>query len=141
LPTYLHTLQPTYLTLLNRSYTLSFGELEPGVAPGGAGDAPPPSTFLPEVIPGAPATMANGALTVRFDTASGLMAGIDTANGSTVVEARQTFHEYIDGEGGAYCLVMTGPARRVAAPYNVSHLQGPVFSQVPQHCWNSDLPT
>ena len=100
------------------SYTLHFD---------GAGGEPP-TTHEPTVVVGPPERLTNGALSVGFDQQSGLMSSITSASGA--VAARQTFHEYSEGEGGAYCLVMTGEARRVAPPYNISHVQGPVFSQV-----------
>ena len=107
-------------------------------------------TFRPIVIAGAPASITNGRLTVKFDTNTGLMASIATTTtaaaaassssssgdsntgldgsggGGVEVVAKQTFWEYVDGQGGPYCLIMTSEARPVAAPFNVSHIVGSV---------------
>ena len=91
-----------------------------------------PSTFKPAMILGPPPDpIENELLAVYFDQETGLMEQI--ARGPEhFLQASQTFHEYIDGQGGAYCLVMTAEARRVATPFNVSHVVGPLFSQVTQ---------
>ena len=94
------------------------------------------STVEPTVVAGTPDAISNGRITVRFDRQTGLMRSVslnttgDAAN--TNVTMTQTYYEYIDGQGGAYCLIMTGDARAVAQPYNVSYAVGPLFSQVTQ---------
>lgn len=83
------------------------------------------------VVAGAPASISNGHLTVKFEQDTGLMQSIattnanaknarqhgnqsdDNGNNNVEVSAKQTFYEYIDSEGGPYCLIMTGQARYV----------------------------
>lgn len=90
------------------------------------------STVAPTVVAGTPDAISNGLITVRFDRQTGLMRSVSPNMTGDEINMTQTYYEYIDGEGGAYCLIMTGKARAVSQPYNVSHAVGPLFSQVTQ---------
>ena len=43
---------------------------------------------------------------------------------------RQTYSQYLDGGGGAYCLIEQNPAVELALPYQVSQTSGPVMQEV-----------
>merc|ERR1712194_886810 len=48
------------------------------------------------------------------------------------------YFQYMDGQGGAYCLVETGPAVPLVPPQRLSHIVGPLFSQVTQTTLSSN---
>ncbi len=68
---------------------------------------------------------------VRFDAVDGVMREISA--GRTISAAvRQTYWQYLDGQGGAYCVVEQSPAVELARPYYVALTRGPVLQEVVQ---------
>ena len=96
-------------------------------------------------------------LRVSFDPADGLMSEVETTTTTTTTETataamatataaakettkatattttlhvRQTYWQYLDGGGGAYCLIEQAPAIRLPAPFRVALTTGPVMQEV-----------
>ena len=112
------------------------------------------TTALPEIFVG-PKAVANEGLgfnddpncqKLDFDASDGLMKSIEmqpgglgcNANkrkeGGDVLKAsmRQTYWQYIDGPGGAYCMIEQTKAVEVPKPFRVALTKGPVLQEVVQ---------
>ena len=100
------------------------------------------STAVPTLTVGAAAVARTGlgykddpsCLHVSFNSADGLMQGLEVgcAN-ATKASARQTYLQYVDAVGGAYCLIEQTSAVELAAPFRVALTRGPVFEEVVQN--------
>lgn len=77
--------------------------------------------------------ISNEYLHVEFHPTSKLLQRVTTlGEGSVAINVTQTYWNYVDGPGGAYCLVEQSAAQPVAAPGRASVVVGPVFQQVSQ---------
>ena len=73
-------------------------------------------------------------LHVSFNSADGLMQGLEVGCANpTKASARQTYLQYVDAVGGAYCLIEQTSAVELAAPFRVALTRGPVFEEVVQN--------
>ena len=72
-------------------------------------------------------------LRVEFNAADTLASFISIGcSGPDIIKVlyRQTYSQYLDGGGGAYCLIEQSPAVELALPYQVSQTSGPVMQEV-----------
>jgi hypothetical protein len=100
--------------------------------PGGVLTPTPGSyTAFPEVRQGVhvPRFISNGILNISLSD-DAMMSSITSVKNGATIQARQWYHEYLDGLGGAYCLVEQGPARASPPPFQVVSAVGPIFSEL-----------
>jgi len=73
-----------------------------------------------------------------FDEQSGLLTHLSVASHGkgcadvTKVELKQQMGQYVDANGGAYCLIEQTPALPLPKPFTVKLVRGPVFQEVVQ---------
>lgn len=95
------------------------------------GDQNSSSTVLPNITM-SPQPLSNSYMTVEFDGRTGLLSALRDISSGVTVRATQSYHQYIDGVGGAYCLVEQNAAVRIAGPVAVHTTKGPLFAEVVQ---------
>jgi hypothetical protein len=120
------------------------------------------TTVFPTITVGAANVAAQGGLQfndssdseclhAEFDPVDGLLSQIrvgcaDARSNSggkakqTTIQVRQTYWQYLDGGGGAYCMIEQTPAVQLPRPFRVTATKGPVMQEVVQtFAWGDGL--
>lgn len=114
------------------------------------------TTHAPEVVVGVAAVAHEGlgfpgdpdCYRASFDARDGLLSSMSmrhdrlgcragseltaTSSNTTMVAVRQTFWQYVDANGGAYCLIEQTRAVELPPPFRVALTRGPLFQEVVQ---------
>ena len=111
------------------------------------------TTVVPDVLIGAEQVAKEGlgftddplCQRVHFNPTDGLMEGLEVRSGgvdcsvseevgeNTITMAvKQAYWQYLDGPGGAYCLIEQAPAVPVPPPFRVALTKGPILQEVVQ---------
>ena len=77
-------------------------------------------------------TLTSEHVVASFDASTGVLSSIKNVALNYEVAASQNYWQYVDGVGGAYCLVEQNEAVAVAGPLAVHTTSGPIFSEVVQ---------
>ena len=81
------------------------------------------TTVYPSIVFGA-VTLANYNIKVLFDNVTNLMTSVINLIDNLQMDVSQTYWNYVDGQGGAYCLIEQAPAVPIPLPYNVITVSG-----------------